>query len=94
MQRKSLYKHLRNEHGSDAEVKAQHLEQKKAKMEETKKRVAEEKAKKKNTRDADKQVNRQPRPFDFAKDLNRGQVRIMAIDPPKTPSKFLTSTRQ
>ena len=79
-------------HESDAEVKAQHLERKKAKMDvqkaETKKRVAEEKAKKKNMRDADKQANRQPRPFDFAKDLNRGQVRIISIDPPKTLPNF------
>ncbi len=91
VQRKSLYNHLRKAHGSDAEVKTQHKEQKKVKMAAqvaaTKKRVTEEKAEKKKKKAADKEANRQPQPFNFARDINRGQVSLLLLKrtpPPPT----------
>ncbi len=44
-----------------------------------KKRVAEEKAEKKKKKAAEKEANRQAQPFDFSRDLNRGQVRSLLL---------------
>ena len=69
---------------ADAEaVKNQHSNEKKAKMAAqtaaTKKRVAEAKTEKKKKKAAEKEANRQPQPFNFARDINRGQVRSLLL---------------
>ena len=66
VQRKTLYRHLPNEHGSDAEVKTEHREQKKAKMDAQKaatKKIATEKKRRevptsKRTDNRDRSISR------------------------------------